>query len=343
MKGLYNGVTMKLRYLFPPNHLDRIVGLSPEALRRLAWFDFYVGHDHNGRLTCRHFGLSPDTFYLWKRRFNPRDLKTLEDDKRTRRPRKLRTMTTPPEIIQQVIETRRGDLEKSKYEIAEELRRQGTVLGTSTIQKIINRHPELSNAQHIKKVHSSRKRSIARIKAARELKNKYPGSLVQIDTKHLYILGKRFYLFCAIDGFSRYGYVSVFETGSSKSARMFLRELQAYLPFKIVSVQTDNGSEYLLNFHQGCQDLGIEHYFADPYCPKQNGRVERFIKTAVYEFFNHQEDLLPETTQIQERCWRFNLKYNYQRFHQALRYRTPKEHLETIEYTVVSRKRVYGI
>lgn len=334
---------MKLRYLFPHNHLDRITGLSPEALRRLAWFDFYVGHNHNARLTCRHFGISPDTFYLWKRRFIPKYLKTLEDDKRTRRPKRLRTMTTPYEIIQQVIGIRRDDPEKSKYEIAEELRRQRIILGTSTIQKIINRHPELSNSQHIRRIYSSRRKSIARIKASRELKNKYPGSLVQVDTKHLYILGKRFHLFCAVDGFSRYGYVSIFETGSSQSAREFLQELKAYFPFRIIAAQTDNGSEYLLNFHKGCQDLGIEHYFTDPYCPKQNGRVERFIKTAVYEFFNHQEDLLPEVKLIQERCWRFNFKYNYQRFHQALKYRTPKEHLETIGYTVVGKKRVYGI
>lgn len=334
---------MKLRYLFPLNRLDRIVGLSPEALRRLSWFDFYVGHNRNARLTCRHFGISPDTFYLWRRRFDPRYLKTLEDDKRTRRPKRLRTMTTPWEVIQQVIGIRKGDLEKSKYEIAEELQRQGVILGTSTIQKIINHHPELSNSQHLRRIHSHRKRSIARIKAAVELKNKYPGSLVQVDTKHLYILGKRFYLFCAIDGFSRYGYVSVFETGSSQSARRFLGELATYFPFRIIAVQTDNGSEYLLNFHQGCQDLGIQHYFSDPHCPQQNGRVERFIKTAVYEFFNRQEDLLPEIGLVRESCWRFNFKYNQQRFHQALKYQTPKEHLETIEYTVIGKKRVYGI
>lgn len=334
---------MKLRYLFPHNHLDHIIGLSPEASRRLAWFDFYAGHNHNARLTCHHFGISPDTFYLWKRRFIPKYLKTLEDDKRTRRSKRVRTMTTPYEIIQQVIGIRDSDLEKSKYEIAEELRRRGTTLGTTTIQKIINRHLELSNAQHVKKVRSHRNRSLARIKAAIELKNKYPGSLVQIDTKHLYILGKRFYLFCAVDGFSRYGYVSVFETGSSQSAKRFLRELKAYLPFRFKAVQTDNGCEYLLNFHQGCQDLDIEHYFSDPYCPKQNGRAERFIKTVVYEFFNHQEDLLPEWAKIRERCWRFNFKYNYERFHRALKYRTPREHLETLEYSIVDRKRVYGI
>lgn len=308
--------------------------------------DWYFSHGKNARLTCRHFGISPDTFYRWKRRFDPKNLKTLEDDKRTRRPKRLRRMTTPPEYIQRVIEIRRGDLEKSKYEIKEELRREGISLGTTTIQKIINRHPDLLNTQHKRKIKSRKRMSISRIKAAKELKSKYPGSLVQIDTKHLYILKKRFYLFAALDCKSRMGYISAFKNGSSKSGEVFLDEVVDYFSFKIKAVQTDNGSEYLLNFHQKCQELGITHYFTDPQCPKQNGRVERFIQTATYEFFNYQEDLLDNLEMIRERCCQFNYKYNYQRFHRILGYKTPAEYLEgTREYVNVNldKEEVYGI
>ena len=257
-------------------------------------------------------------------------------------------MTTPLEYIQRVIEIRKDDLEKSKYEIQEELKREGISIGTTTIQKIINRHPFLLNTQHKKKIRAKRKISIARIKAARELRNKYPGSLIQIDTKHLYILNKRFYLFTAIDCFSRSGYISAFKTGSSKSGEEFLNEVARFFPFKIEAIQTDNGSEYLLHFHKRCQELGITHYFTDPHCPKQNGRVERFIQTATYEFFNYQEDLLDNLDMIRDRCRQFNIKYNYQRFHQTLKYKTPAEYLEeTIEYanldTNLVENEVYGI
>ena len=162
----------------------------------------------------------------------------------------------------------------------------GIVIGYNTIQKIINRHPELLNSQHLKRLRTHRKMAIARIKAARELREKYPGSLVQIDTKHLYVLGKRFYLFAAVDCKSRSGFIWPYETASSASAADFLTKLVNYLSFAVEAVQTDNGPEYLLNFHKTCQKLGIIHYFTDPYCPKQNGRVERLIQTATYEFFN---------------------------------------------------------
>lgn len=344
MKGLYNGVTMKLRYLYPYNRLKRIVGLSLQAQRRLAWFDFYQGHGRNARLTCRHFCISPDTFYRWKRRFNPRYLKTLEEDESRHRPRRLRTMTTSPTVLRRITEIRLADREKSKYEIAAELRREGVRVGTSTIQKVINRNPQLLNTQHHRRVSSRRKLSIARLKAARELRERFPGSLVQIDTKHLFILRRRFYLFCALDCRSRWGYVSAFKSSTSQAAQAFLREVLAFLPFKIEALQTDNGSEYLGQFHEECQKLGLIHYFTDPQCPKQNGRVERFIQTATYEFFNYQDDLLDELEMVRARCQLFNHKYNYCRLHQKLGYKTPTEYLEEIaECVSVVSSQVYGV
>src|SRR3990167_795187 len=326
---------MRLRYLWPKGFQNKIVFLSKEGRTRLSWIDWYFSHGMNARATCRHFGISPDTFYLWKRRFNSGSLSTLEDNKQSRRPKHLRKMTTPLFVINRVVDIRKVDPEKSKYEIQEELKREGVSIGTSTIQKIVNRHPTLSNAQHARKAKKHRRLSIARIKANRELREKYPGSLVQVDTKHLYVLKKRYYLFAAIDSFSRVGYISAFETGSSLSASLFLEELTSYFSFTIEAIQTDNGAEYLLNFHEACREKGFIHYFTDPYCPKQNGRAERFIQTATYEFFNYQDDLLENITKIRERCYRFNEKYNNTRFHQALGYNTPREYLQL--------RQVYGI
>lgn len=332
---------MKLRYLFP----HRVVNgneLSKEAQVRLGWLDWYTGHHRNARATCRHFGISPDTFYLWFKRFNPKQLNTLEDHQETRRPHHLREMTTPKELVSRVIAIRKVDSEKSKYEIKEELRREGLRLGTSTIQKIINRHSELSNTQHRKRVKNHLKRAITRIRAARELKEKYPGSLVQIDTKHLYVLGRRFYLFCAVDCKTRYGFVSILPTGSSASGAEFLLQVVKYFPFKVEAVQTDNGSEYLLNFHQKTCELGLTHFFSEPSCPKQNGRVERFIQTVTYEYFNHQVDLLDDLGEINKRCEEFNLKYNFFRFHRALGYKTPAEALENCQIYVKSISKLAG-
>jgi len=110
-----------------------------------------------------------------------------------------------------------------------------------------------------------------------------------------------------------------------------------YFPFKTENIQTDNGSEYLLNFHRQCEQSGIVHYFTDPQSPKQNGRVERFIQTAAYEFFNYQHDLLDDVELIRNSCQQFNHKYNHQRYHRALGYQTPHEYLaHTLEYGKVT-------
>ncbi len=256
--------------------------LSKDAQKRLLWFDFYLSHKENISLTCRHFGISRDTFYRWKKRFNPRQLQTLEFNTKKRRPHKVREMTTPPWIQQRIYDIRKQDHEKSKYEIQAELKEEGIDIGRKCIEKVIKRHPELKNIQHLKRVRTYRHYKIARVRAARELREKSLGSLVQIDTKYMTVMGSRFFLFTAIDCKSRYGFLYAYTTISSSSGKDFLKRVRAYFPFPIHAINTDNGSEYLLNFHKEIEDWGIPHYFSDPHCPKQNGRVERLHQTAEY-------------------------------------------------------------
>lgn len=303
--------------------------------------DWFQTHGKNVSLTCRHFGISRDTFYAWKRRFKPYNLRTLEDDTSNRRPHRLRRMTTDPRMIKRIYEIRIADLEKSKYEIQAELLREGVTVGRSAIQKVINRHLELSNTQHRKRLAKHRNLKIARIKAAGDLKTKNLGSLVMIDTKHLYILGIRFYLFVAIDCKSRYGHVWCYKTGSSQSAADFLKRVISYFPFEISAVNTDNGPEYLLNFHKLCTQLDLVHYFTTPYTPKMNNQAERLIQTAEYEYFNWQYDLLPDIDEINKRCSIFNFKYNHKRFHQSLHYQTPNEYV--INYLKEKGGELYGM
>lgn len=301
--------------------------LSKSALKRLEWMDWYFSHGENARLTCRHFGISPDTFYLWKRKFNPLNLASLEFNTKFCTPHHLREMTTPTWILKRIYDIRLNDLEKSKYEIHEELKREDIKVSHKVIQKVINRHIELRNTQHKANLKKHRNFSIARIKAAYELKDKDLGSLVQIDTKYLYVLGKRFYLYVAIDCKSRYAFVWAYGSCNSTNAANFLTKVIDYFPFKIQAINTDNGPEYLLNFHKLTEELNISHYFNTPHTPTMNSRAERFIQTAEYEFFNYQYDLLPNLKDINSRCLLFNDKYNNRRFHHSLHYKTPTEYV----------------
>lgn len=312
--------------------------LSNDAKKRLLWFDYYFSHNQNASLTCRYFGISRDTFYLWKRRFNPRYLQSLEFDTKTRRPNRIREMTTPQEVQRRIYAIRKDDPEKSKYEIQAELKDQGISVGQSAIQKVINRHSELKNIQHKKRIRRHRVFKIARVKAAVELREKSLGSLVQVDTKYFSILGDKYYLFSAIDCKSRFGFIFAYANISSKSAQDFIKRVRTYFPFPIHAINTDNGSEYLLSFHKEIESWGIPHFFTNPHCPKQNGRVERFHQTAEYEYFNYQ-NLYPGIELLRERCLIFNEKYNYRRYHRALGYKKPGEYVNMLQ----QKGEVYGI
>lgn len=312
-------------YKIVPWNVLKDASLSRDGLKRLSWIDWYNSHGRNAELTCRHFGISKSVFYRWFNRFDKRNLKSLEFDTKTRRPNKVRTPNIPQHVLTRIYDIRKSDLEKSKYEIQEELRREGIVIGQSAIQRVINSHRELLNVSHYKRVRKHRTLKIARIKAAKELRDKNLGSLVQVDTKYFYVLGKRFYIFTAIDCRSRYGFIYCYKTISSASGKDFIKRVREYFPFKIMAINTDNGSEYLLEFHKEITSWGIPHYFTDPHCPKQNGRVERLHQTAEYEYFNYQYDLLDDLDMINKHCMTFNTKYNTKRFHRALSYKTPLE------------------
>ena len=327
MSGRYNGCYMRAYKILPVEMKVRDFNLSKDALKRLEWMDWYSGHGENARATCRHFGISPDTFYLWKRKFNPYNLISLEFNTQLRTPHRLREMTTPTWILKRIYDIRLDDLEKSKYEIHEQLLREGIKVCHDTIQKVINRHIELRNTQHKTTLKKHRNYSISRLRAAKELKEKDLGSLVQIDTKYLYILGKRFYLYVAVDCKSRLGFIWAYGSCNSINAANFLLKVIDYFPFPIIAVNTDNGPEYLLNFQKACEELSIIHYFSHPYTPKMNSRAERFIQTAEYEYFNYQADLLPNLKDINSTCEVFNDKYNNKRFHQAIHYQTPSEYV----------------
>lgn len=330
---------MRMFRILPRSIKVKDYKLSKEALRRLEWMDWHFSHGQNARLVCRHFGISPDTFYRWKKRFSKYNLQTLEFDQQKRRPHHLRQMSTDPQILQKIYQIRLADLSMSKYKIKEALRRSGVNVSESVIQKVINRHLELKNPIKQHRVRKQRYK-ITRVRASLELKEKALGSLVQVDTKHVYILGLKYYIFAAIDCKSRLAFTYCYTTISSKSAKDFLLRLINYFPFRIEAINTDNGSEYLLNFHALIEELAIPHYFSYPHTPKMNARVERLIQTLEYEFLIYQ-DLLPEIDYLRALCNQFNQKYNQQRFHQSLNYLTPLEYVT--KYQEKQKGEVYGI
>lgn len=116
---------------------ESAVKLSRLAKQRLKWMEHFKKY-RNARLTCRHFGISSDTFYLWQKRFDPQNLLSLEDDKRTRRPRRLRSSKHSIAHLETIRKLKGVNPRIGKVKIAKILKELGFRISPSTITRILS-------------------------------------------------------------------------------------------------------------------------------------------------------------------------------------------------------------
>ena len=106
------------------------VELSRAAQVRLAWMDFYR-RTHNVALTCRHFGISRQSFYRWRKCYEPMDLSSLEE--RSHCPRRRRQPTWSFSLEGKVLTLRLQFPRWGKDKLAVLLRRQQIRVSTSMV------------------------------------------------------------------------------------------------------------------------------------------------------------------------------------------------------------------
>jgi len=120
--------------------LRRITDLSRDANKRLQWFDYYETHGKNARLACRYFGISCQTFYRWKRRYDPKNLKSLEG--RSCCPKHVRQPTASSEITEAVRQLREVNPRWGKEKLARLLQKQDYQVSVSMVGRILHRLKE---------------------------------------------------------------------------------------------------------------------------------------------------------------------------------------------------------
>lgn len=303
----------------------RGIELSREAKARLKWMDYYRCHDQNGRLTCRHFGIAPQTFYRWKRRYDPKHLGSLEE--RSRRPHRLRQPTASRELVQAVLELREANPRWGKDKLAPLLRGAGWQVSNSMVGRIMRRLREQGRLVEGQRTRIPvRRRSFLRPYAIRKPKGyevARPGDLVQVDTLDLRPLpGVILKHFTARDMISRWDVLEIASRATAVTASRFLDSLQERAPFPIRAIQVDGGSEFQAEFERECKRRGILLFVLPPRSPKLNGRVERAHRTHREEFYEV-ADLGWTVAGIRQQLLAWEQIYNTVRPHQALQYRTP--------------------
>lgn len=127
-KGLKNGSDTSRTQLY---HEAR------RTKQRLKWMQHFRKY-RNTRLTCRHFGISPATFYLWKKRFDSGNLMSLEDDKKNRKPHKTRVSKHGILHLETIKKIKEVNPKIGKVRIAKILKELGYRISPSTVSRILS-------------------------------------------------------------------------------------------------------------------------------------------------------------------------------------------------------------
>jgi putative transposase len=303
--------------------------ISRDAAKRLQWFDYYE-RCGNARRTCRYFGISAQTFYRWKSRFDPSDLTSLEEE--SRRPHTVRQPQTPLRVIERILALREEHPRWSRDKLAVLLEREGIKVSGSTVGRVMARLRargllvEPASVRQAKLARKRRRKPRYAVRRPRGYKVEGPGDLVQVDTLQVRLLPDELRIqFRAHDVISKRAGLRVFKRQTSGAAAEFLHHLKMKFPFRIKAIQIDGGSEFMDQFEVACRKSKILLFVNPPHRPEMNGGVERGNRTDREELYEVRE-LSLDVGELNRQVEAYEREFNYDRPHRSLAMRTPHEY-----------------
>lgn len=270
--------------------------------QRFNWYKQARQYHRPVKEVCQIFGISRKTYYYWHKRdygltdHNYQSIKRQPNVKLTYEVKKF--------IEEQKLITNYGPL-KMKMLVKRKL---NIDVSTTIIYRFYQRKGLIRKPQKKAPWYKPMKRAIVVCK---------PGEGVQMDVKYVWD-GTRKFQFSALDPFTCKHHFTVFNTKESKNAIVAFCNAEKYFGFKILSVQTDNGSEFRSVFHDWLTKHNIRHYFIPKHSPYWNAQVERVHKTVDDEFY-----LNPLRVWKTVEEWLHY--YNFERIHLTLKGLTPHE------------------
>ena len=111
------------------------------------------------------------------------------------------------------------------------------------------------------------------------------GEVVQMDAKYVWQDNRRRYQRTFIDIWTGIQFATVTDTMTAEDTTNAFLEAERYFLFKILGVQSDNGSENRGDFHKYLGEKGVAHYFIPKSSPQWDGAVERAHGVIDQEFY----------------------------------------------------------
>ena len=200
--------------------------------RRLAILRHAEEVTGNVAMTCRYYGITRQSFYLWKRRYEEQGPEGLRD--RSRRP-KVSPNATHVDVVGKIIYLR-----------------QSYHFGPAKISMYLARYHDVSISHSgvwriLKRLELNRLPASQRYKRLDKRWARYekqlPGHQVQIDVKFIAPIGgvprKKHYQFTAIDDCTRLRVLRIYPRLNQRTAIQFADYVLQKLPFQVQQIQTD--------------------------------------------------------------------------------------------------------
>ncbi len=323
-KTAYAGMHMSYTHTFPgAASFASLPMLSKAAKRRLAWMDYYRKCG-NASQTCRYFGIARQTFYEWKRRYDPYRLESLEEH--SRRPKRTRQWGVSRMEEFRILRLRRAHIRYGKMKLRVLYAREyGVPISSWKIQRVIQKHQLYFHPAHTAALRKKRKANQAKKRITELKKEVRTGFLVALDTVVRYWAGMKRYVLTGVDTHSKIAFARMYPGHSSRHAADFLRRLHYLFNGKIENIQTDNGSEFAKDFRSAATALRLPHYFSRVKTPTDNPFDERFNRTFEEEFIQ-MGNMTSDCAVFNKRLTEWLVEYNFKRPHESLAYEVPVEY-----------------
>ena len=194
-------------------------------------------------------------------------------------------------------------------------------LHSTTIYRILKRN----NIRYTEYYTATKKRWKIRL-----FSHQIPGQELQMDTKYPFGWKQEKVIYTIIDDATRWAFVWSYGKADADNTVDFVKQVIKRAPFTIQKIRTDQGKEFInLKLKKLLEEHNIVHRRNTPYCPEENGKIERFHGTLNQKAFRYG---FPPSQTIDQMQYKLNLfmhYYNYEKKHRGLGMegKTPMERL----------------
>jgi transposase InsO family protein len=304
--------------------------VAKERLRIIEFYDL-----HGEKTTREAFKVGRDTIWIWKKRLKEsrNSISSLIPTSTT--PKTRRTMITDPKVISYIKSLRekhpRLGKEKIKPLLDKYCLKEGfPAIEVSTIGKVIRRNNFFF--QKSGKVYHNPGSGFAKRKRTKRQRVRHAPKPTEIgylemDTILRFVDGIRYYFYQAIDVRSKFAFSLEYDHLNSQNTVDFFKKFEKVYPYKIKTVQTDNGLEFLGDFEDYLKKIKITHIFIYPRCCRINGVVERFNRTIQEDFIDNNLEYIHNPVLFTGKLIDYLIFYNTERVHKSLGLISPVDYL----------------